>query len=975
MKPIRRKDSDPRGFKTSANLQPFMAAIVAHTEDTVIAKSLDGTICFWNPSAERLFGYTAEEAIGRPITLIIPPELQEKESRILEKIRRGERMDHYETVRMTRDDRQIEVSLTVSPIYDESGRIIGASKILRDISDRKQTERELERLRTRAEADFRGMKHLHRISNRLVNKENMTSLFEEIIRAAVAVVEADKGAVQILNSEAGSLAVAAQVGFDSSFIQRIGTVSGGRLASGAALQTRERIIVEDITKSSLYDHTPVREILLSDAIRSVQATPLLSRSGELLGVLSTHHAGPGRPPEDRLRLLDLIARQAADFIDLLQAERSLAESRLRFETIFNNLGEAAIFANKNRRIVLVNPAFTKTFGYESKEALGRTPRFLYEDSSEFDRQGRKSYRPGPKPESKPFEIRYRRKDGSCFWAETLAVQVRDPKDEHIGYLGLHRDITDRKRDEDALRESEARLSLSLRASGSGVWDWNLITDAVWCSPEMGDVWGPDIAGNITGKQAMERVADEDRDAFVQRLQETWDNREEWKHEFRIDHPVHGRRWIAALGRTYYDETERPVRMIGINFDNTDRRETEEALKELNESLEKRVAERTEESRRLTDQLRALAAELTRVEQRERTRLAKILHEDLQQLLTAARLKTDWMTRHTEKKDPEPALQEVAAILDQAVKTSRSLTEELSPPILSDAGLIGGLNWLAARMAEKYRLQVMLCLDPAAEPPAEEIRLMLFQAVRELLLNVARYAGVEEARVSLERSDTGSTRLTVSDHGKGFDPQTLDGAGSDDGGTYGLFSIQQRLTHLGGRMELTAKPGSGVTVTLFAPTSDTLSAVNDPEPAAPRIEKAADIHPEKKPAETIRILLADDHKILREGLAELLGAEPDFRIVGQAEDGHQAVELTKKHRPDVVVMDINMPGINGIEATRILSRTLPETRIIGLSMHVDPHIAKTMREAGAVAYFSKGEAAGGLVEAIRACVGKNGPSLD
>lgn len=137
-------------------------------------------------------------------------------------------------------------------------------------------------------------------------------------------------------------------------------------------------------------------------------------------------------------------------------------------------------------------------------------------------------------------------------------------------------------------------------------------------------------------------------------------------------------------------------------------------------------------------------------------------------------------------------------------------------------------------------------------------------------------------------------------------------------------------------------------------------------------KPAEAISEPDPAETIRVLLADDHKLLREGLAELLGAESDFRIVGEAENGHQAVELAEKHRPDVVVMDINMPGINGIEATRILSRTLPETRVIGLSMHVDPHIAHTMREAGAVAYYSKGDAAGELVEAIRACVRKNGP---
>ena len=123
-----------------------LAAIVDSSHDAIVSKDLNGLITTWNCGAERLFGYTAEEVIGKPVTVVIPTDHHHEEPEILERIRRGERVDHYETVRLHKDGTLIDISLTVSPIKDASGRVIGASKIARDITDRKQAQERQELL-------------------------------------------------------------------------------------------------------------------------------------------------------------------------------------------------------------------------------------------------------------------------------------------------------------------------------------------------------------------------------------------------------------------------------------------------------------------------------------------------------------------------------------------------------------------------------------------------------------------------------------------------------------------------------------------------------------------------------------------------------------------------------------------------------------------------------------------------------------
>ena len=132
----------------------LLAAIVDSSDDAIVSKTLNGIITSWNKAAERMFGHTAEEAIGQSITLIIPPDRRDEETKIIQQLRRGERIDHFETIRMRKDGTLVDLSLTISPVKDGAGRVVGASKVARDITERKRTERALreseERLRTLA---------------------------------------------------------------------------------------------------------------------------------------------------------------------------------------------------------------------------------------------------------------------------------------------------------------------------------------------------------------------------------------------------------------------------------------------------------------------------------------------------------------------------------------------------------------------------------------------------------------------------------------------------------------------------------------------------------------------------------------------------------------------------------------------------------------------------------------------------------
>ena len=174
-----------------------LAAIVEFSDDAILSKDLNGVINSWNRGAELLFGYTADEAIGRSVTMLIPAHLQNEEPQILSRIRRGERIDHYETVRQRKDGSLIDISLTVSPIKDSTGKVIGASKVARDIGERKRSQQQRDLL-------LREM--THRIKNTLatvqaIARQTLDSASQEQRDAFFGRLRALAGAHELLTAE------------------------------------------------------------------------------------------------------------------------------------------------------------------------------------------------------------------------------------------------------------------------------------------------------------------------------------------------------------------------------------------------------------------------------------------------------------------------------------------------------------------------------------------------------------------------------------------------------------------------------------------------------------------------------------------------------------------------------------------------------------------------------------------------------
>ena len=235
------------------------------------------------------------------------------------------------------------------------------------------------------------------------------------------------------------------------------------------------------------------------------------------------------------------------------------------------------------------------------------------------------------------------------------------------------------------------------------------------------------------------------------------------------------------------------------------RESEERLRDLNETLERRVRERTR-------QVRSLASTLTRAEQEERRRISMILHDDLQQRLYGVQIHL----KVAQQAAPEAtgALDKASEELDDAVHTARTLAVDLSPPVLKDEGLREALLWLARRMEDAYGLTVEVKAAKAFRMPDEDMRVLLFQLIRELLFNVVKHAGVARAAVEVEDVDD-YVAVHVVDVGRGFDLDEVMGGSAGSKG-FGLYSVRERLDLFGGRVEIVSAPGAGTRVSIYAP---------------------------------------------------------------------------------------------------------------------------------------------------------------
>ena len=712
-------------------------------------------------------------------------------------------------------------------------------------------------------------------------------------------------------------------------------------------------------------------------------------------------------------------RFAVIFLDISQRKRSeeaLWASETRLRRFYESGLLGVIYWNMQGQITDANTKFLEMVGYDREDlAAGRLDwaKMTAPEDRHLDEQSAVELK-ATGVNKEPFEKAFIRKDGTRLPVIVAGAMLDEARSHGVAFV---LDITERKRAEESLREAKAQLELRVRERTAeltevlqalrqtGNYTRSLIEASLDPLVTIGrdgtitDVNGATEAA--TGRVRQELIGTDFSTCFTEPemarigYQRVFDEGSVRDYPLEIRHR-HGRTipvlYNAAL---YRDDAGRVVGIIAAARDITERKRAEGELRTANETLEHRTADlaktvdalksEVEQRRKIEQalreaneqlasraaQLRALAGELTLAEQRERRRLAKILHDHLQQLLVGAKFRVAILGKSDDDVIRNRAA-EVEGLLDESIRASRSLTAELSPPILHDVGLLHGLGWLARWMSERHGLFVDLVVEGDIPLLVEDVKVLLFESVKELLFNAVKHARVHTASVNVRLIEGTFLQITVSDAGPGLSPDALKPAGTAGGG-YGLFSIRERLGLIGGRLDIDSAPGKGSRFVLIAPITEGM--VLPLKPVSGATVGSGDLQANQVPYPirdaVIRVLLADDHAIMRQGLASLLGAELDIEIVGQASDGQEAVLMAGRLLPDVILMDMNMPNLNGIEATRAIHKDCPGIRIIGLSMFEESVQAQAMRDAGAVNYLSKSGPSETLVEAIRACASVGG----
>ncbi|HEY4214313.1 MAG TPA: PAS domain S-box protein [Steroidobacteraceae bacterium] len=324
-----------RPIQHADDVRGRLAAVVESSDDAIISKTLEGIIVTWNQAAQRIFGYTVEEIVGRSVTVLIPPELVDDEPRILERVKRGERIDHYETTRLRKDGTRIHVSLTVSPIRDGRGQIIGASKIARDVTRQREAQQLLAQER-------RTLELLQSTGTAIAGQLDLQTLVQTVTDAAIQLSGARFGAFfyNMINDQGEAYVLYTLSGAPRESFEKFGLPRNTGVFE-PTFRGRGPVRSGDITQDPRYGkmaphygmpkgHLPVRSYL---------AVPVISRSGEVIGGLFFGHPETDVFTERVERVITGVAAQAAVAIDNARlfesAQREIA-SRERAEALLRD---------------------------------------------------------------------------------------------------------------------------------------------------------------------------------------------------------------------------------------------------------------------------------------------------------------------------------------------------------------------------------------------------------------------------------------------------------------------------------------------------------------------------------------------------------------------------------------------------------------------------------------------------------------
>ncbi len=894
---ITRDVTEQKGVSDARSL---LAAIVDSSDDAIVGKSLEGTILSWNAAAERLFGYSAAEAVGQHITLIIPPQLHDEERTILERLWRGEKIEHFETVRVAKDGRRIDLSLTISPVRDQTGHILGASKIARDISGQKQSEAALREQTRTAET-------LNRVGNALAAELDVDRIVQFVTEQATAVTGA----------EIGAFFYNAGIGENTPF--RLHTVCGASALSldgfanpldSAILEPTyrgERVVrLQDLTHKVPHGQIPPfhHALLSRQPVRSYLAVPVVSRSGEPLGGLFFGHGRAGVFTEHHERIVSGIAAQAAIAIDNGNLYGRLQESEQRFRQLAEHVTDVFwivdIRGSRPPHMLYVSPAY--------EDIWGRSCATVYRDSRSFleavhpddldrvlDALARQQ-----RGEATAEEYRVVHDDGSLRWVWDRAFPIGDDAGKVIRIAGITEDITERKVAEDRVRESEERYRRLSELLPVAVYACEAPSGVLtYYNGQAVELWGRvptlrDSADRFCGSQRMfsadgSLLRHEDSPMAVALAQ----GRSFRNQDLIIERADDTRVRVLLNIEPIRDAEGRVTGAINACLDVSAIKDAERRLRDADRRKDEFLATLSHELRNPLAPMRyaletiervpddsALLQQCRQVLERQVRHMVRLIDD----LLDVSRISHDKLELKRESTD-------LARIVAIAIETNR-------PPI-DQAG---------------QELVVELPDQPVA---LHVDTLRIAQVVGNLLGNASRYTPAGGRIRLTARPLAEAVVLSVEDNGQGIPVDQLDSifemfsqadrsARMQGGLGVGLTLVKRLVEMHGGTVRAESRgPGAG---SRFEVTLPTFVAASHPQGEAPGATPSL-----PPPTALKRILVVDDNRDSADSLSMLLSmAGHDAR---SAYDGPQALEEAERFRPHLMLLDLGLPDMDGYEVCR------------------------------------------------------------
>jgi PAS domain S-box-containing protein len=904
----------------------------------------DGSVLRANLEWLRATGFSLNDALGADIIDLFP----EARDVALARVRAGHRVDvppHAQ--RIDGRDTWWEGSIAPVPMEHGTGLLLTAREIARDgpFHGRAPAPGD-ERAAPPSpwQRELAAAERLHALSTQLIQADDIQALYERILDTAVAIMRADFASIQMLDEARGELLLLGHRGFNpdaAKFWKWVRPAS--RSTCGVALRTGKRAVAPDVERCEWMAGSDDLETYLQTGIHAVQTTPLLSRSGAVIGMISTHWREPHDPSPEDLRMMDLLARQAADLIDRQRVQDALRESEARFRTVIENSRDGIHLLDvASGRYVFMSPAEVALTGFGADELREMTREAacerIHPDDRELPIQQQRDIIAGVRPHG-TIEYRWKVKSGEYRWFSDSRSAVRDSRGVVVSLVGVTRDITDRKRAELAEHEREERYRTLFESIDQGF----CIVEVLFDGAVPVDYRFLEVNPVFEQQTGIAR-------AVGRRMREIAPGHEE--HWFQIygrvamtGEPVRFENPARALGRFYEVYAFRvgspEQRRVAILFsDITERRRATEQLLEAD--------------RRKTEFLAVLSHEL-------RTPLAPIRNSIYLLEHGAAASEPAMRARQVIRRQTEHLTRLVDDLLD-VTRISRGKIH-LRQDLLD-------LREIVRQTANDQRSlfeqeHVALRVELGAGPVwvrADEVRIA--QVVSNLLQNAVKFTPTGGV-VTVSVNGSATAEIVVRDSGAGMEPDEIERmwepfaqadrslARTQGGLGLGLPLVKGLVELHGGTVRARSEGrgrGAEFHVTLPLAAEGTVPAE---KPGAGVIGSR-------------QVLVIEDNVDAGQSLADIL--ELRGHHVRVARDGRSGLELAHELRPDVVFCDIGLPDVDGFDVARAMRRDdcFRSTRIIALTGYAQAQDRQRAREAGFDAHVAK---PADLDELMKAMVGQ------